>query len=433
MAKKEYDGVNLELEKKVNNGKQILTAVPHLELPTEKEPYMTMNLKKSYLKLKLRDYSKGTGANATATEYNLDIEAVKYLHAQLNACRESVMYKNTKIHGNYPEKEGQYRGLCRTYEINIIRSQKDQKGEIRNYPWFIKITNCYAKAAKGKIEGTFYKAPNSSVGEQTVQIAVTDMDLLAIFDAYERYEQTFLNSKEAIARYEEAYKKRLETEGNKPSTAPASISSDARPAAEAVPEEAPQLAPASQPAPAPKKEIKTTSFTGHFATDQIEEVDPKSGKAPMTFIVKGKELNTTIYFNKKDYTAILDCLMNQSYFTAEYIQNPKDGKVWFYRMSEAAPAVAEEAQAAPEPEPEQVQTASTAIPQTVNRNIKILDEEFTQLEDSVVATCLFCGREVPIYFDRITPEIDNAKGGKMEITVALYRSKDGFRCWGNAQ
>ena len=254
------------------------------------------------------------------------------------------------------------------------------------------------------------------------------MELKGILDAYLRYENAFLNSKEAIERYEAAYREKLTLEGNKPSTAPASVSSASEPKADTGASKA--SAPKSNPTPSSSSGPQKMVMTGHFCADQIDNINEKSGQAPMSFTINGKEYKKMIHFNKKDYPHILDYLLSQKPFTAEYVQNPNNVKeVWFLRMVESGTSSVTEAPA--EETPAEPKT-ETQVPKTINRSIIILDDEFTTLEDSVVANCKVGDKECPVYFDNITPEIDAAKGGK-SVEVALYKTKDGVRCYGNAR
>ena len=439
------DFLSDEMEAKVNNGKQILTVSPRLSLPDVMSPAMTIDEKSSYVQLRLKDYSQGKGDQSKNARYNLDLKTVRFIKRALDAGKTSFDYKGNKLHGKYPEKAGPFAGLCPYFSIWINRSETDQNGRIKKYPWYIQIENGYAKAARGRIEGTFYAEKGSFRSTSKVGISCNDEDLGAIIDAYCRYEEAFVNSEEAKKRFEEAQAKKRTYEGNKDSSYKPSADNTEKsgnyqnstantPATASL--QAPVKAESTQAAqPQAKKSLadyKTTRYEAEFTSD-FSDVKGKK-KARLKIRHQGKDYGVDCFFGKTP-KEIIDIFVKKQKFTADFIRDD-NGNVWFSKLvsvGEADVLPVKDAGPAPQVASENKTKQAPVKPEELHEaEIRIIDEDFIRLEDGVVANCLINDKPYAVSFDQVTPEMEKLVGDNGSMKVLLYAVNGKIRCWCSA-
>lgn len=190
MAKKPYDGYTRQT-KAIKNASLTLSTYPTVKwLPNNSYEYMKDD---SFVKLNL--YEKEKGLNVY---FNLNITNLRNLHKEIQAryiCPGMPYSRNfTKVYGNYPKNESEYRQACQTASVNFTPLGRDlcsdcrklqitynpvmPDGSAANNPWMIKIQNGMAKVKRGKVAGSFYEAGGSfaCLAENSIRLTQELMD-----------------------------------------------------------------------------------------------------------------------------------------------------------------------------------------------------------------------------------------------------------------
>lgn len=141
----------------------------------------------SLIGILMKDYSKGTGDKAITVKVNISPDEVRFLFSRLKAGFPTIDFKQDKIFGS-PDSMG----YSQVTKLRIIRAEKDNKGNPRNYPWYIEIDNGKGIAVKNNNGGTYMK-PNSFQSNAKASANLSDLDMFkllgrtnAYIDAWEK-------------------------------------------------------------------------------------------------------------------------------------------------------------------------------------------------------------------------------------------------------
>lgn len=141
----------------------------------------------SLIGILMKDYSKGTGDKAITVKVNISPDEARFLFSRLKAGFPTIDFKQDKIFGS-PDSMG----YSQVTKLRIIRAEKDNKGNPRNYPWYIEIDNGKGIAVKNNNGGTYMK-PNSFQSNAKASANLSDLDMFkllgrtnAYIDAWEK-------------------------------------------------------------------------------------------------------------------------------------------------------------------------------------------------------------------------------------------------------
>lgn len=130
---------------------------------------------RSLIRLKLLDYSNGTGENTISVYANISPEETKYIYSALFCHLLDFSFLQDKIFGE-PDKEG----YSIVTKLQIARYHVDNQGRIRNYPWYVEIQNGRGIAARNANGGT-YCQKDSYICEKKAKLFLNDRDMFILF------------------------------------------------------------------------------------------------------------------------------------------------------------------------------------------------------------------------------------------------------------
>lgn len=216
---KEFD-ISGEI-KSIQTSDKTLSFEPNLKVAEER---CFRELVTGKVKVALFDFSKGRGENGVYVTFNLDLPDTRYLLARARLFHMPDPFSREKVHGNYPETEGPYKGYCRVQKITISRQDTFvSNGETvkMRMPWQIVIENGYAKAkSKGQV---FYEDTSTYKKAGEVKLRLTDSDFLDRMESINAYVEQFrsMSANETLRDREKKlreYKERNTYTGKKPQT-----------------------------------------------------------------------------------------------------------------------------------------------------------------------------------------------------------------------
>lgn len=155
----------------------------------------------SLIGILMKDYSKGTGDKAVTVSANISPEEAKFILSRLSAGFQEYTFQQDKIFGEKDEK-----GYSSVSKVRFIRATKDNKGNIRNLPWYVEVENGRGIPKQNAAGGTYMQA-NSFVSTGKVFANLSDLDLFKLLsrvssyiDAWEKAyaPQVIGNAKKAI-------------------------------------------------------------------------------------------------------------------------------------------------------------------------------------------------------------------------------------------
>lgn len=135
----------------------------------------------SLIGILMKDYSKGTGDNAITVKANISPEEMRFLFSRLKAGFPVIDFKQDKIFGSPDAK-----GYSQVTKLRLARLEKDSKGNIRNYPWYIEIENGNGIAVKNNNGGTYIKS-NSFVSLAKTYANLSDLDIFKLLGRTDAY------------------------------------------------------------------------------------------------------------------------------------------------------------------------------------------------------------------------------------------------------
>lgn len=135
----------------------------------------------SLIGILMKDYSRGTGDKAVTVKANISPDEARFLFNRLKAGFPALDFKQDKIFGN-PDSEG----YSQVTKLRIIRAEKDSKGTVRNYPWYIEIDNGKGRAVKNNNGGTYMK-PNSFQSNAKASANLSDLDMFKLLGRTDAY------------------------------------------------------------------------------------------------------------------------------------------------------------------------------------------------------------------------------------------------------
>lgn len=159
---------------------------------------------RSLIRLNMLDYSKGTGEATVQVYANISPEDTRYIYSAAFGHLMDFEFYQEKIFG---EPDGD--GLSMVTKVWIRRAEVDEKGNLRNNPWIVKIENGGGKITKNK-NGGKYCAKGSYICDAAVKLNLTDRDLFALFCKANSYlnvfEQEMAYKQNRIGNFNSLYK-----------------------------------------------------------------------------------------------------------------------------------------------------------------------------------------------------------------------------------
>lgn len=144
--------------------------------------------KTSLIGILMKDYSSGTGDKSITVKANVSPEDVKFLYSRINAGFPVVDFKQEKIFGTKDEN-----GYSQVTKLRIARADKDSKGAIRKYPWYIEVENGNGIAVKNANGGTYMKA-NSFASTAKTYANLSDLDMFKLLGRTDAYIRAWENA-----------------------------------------------------------------------------------------------------------------------------------------------------------------------------------------------------------------------------------------------
>lgn len=185
--------------------KVLIEALDHLCLPDtgKQEPYATLHGKYSRICLTMCNYENKE--NTTTMSFNIEPYVASYLLTMFppSLCMQSFSYTSDKMLQHKKNDDG----TVLVTKLNITRSNTDKKGELRRYPWFIKIENGNGVPKDGK-NGTSYFTGYQM--ERSAVIALTDPDFYMLMSKVTGYIRVWEDANCPKMIREEAERIRLE-------------------------------------------------------------------------------------------------------------------------------------------------------------------------------------------------------------------------------
>lgn len=135
----------------------------------------------SLIGILMKDYSKGTGDKAVTVSANISPEEAKFILTRLSAGFQEYTFHQDKIFGEKDEK-----GYAFVSKIRIIRATKDNKGNVRNLPWYVEVENGKGIPKQNAAGGTYMQA-NSFVSTGKVFANLSDLDLFKLLSRVSSY------------------------------------------------------------------------------------------------------------------------------------------------------------------------------------------------------------------------------------------------------
>ena len=143
------------------------------------------------IRFNLQDFSNGKGDKSIFVYYNMEIFEVYDL---MDHVKWQQRFSAQKIHGKYPEKEGQFAGMCKTFHFYMQFQPTMPNGQTSKNPYILTIENGYAAAGQGTVPGSFYEQRNSfqKTGSVTLRMSYSQF-YNQILRPITRYIDSFTN------------------------------------------------------------------------------------------------------------------------------------------------------------------------------------------------------------------------------------------------
>lgn len=136
----------------------------------------------SNIGITMLDYTNGTGDHTVCVEANIFSDELMFVLSKLNQGVENFRMSQDKIFGE-PDKEGR----SKVTKLLVTRAAKDNKGQVRNFPWFIQIENGTGIKEKNPSTGGFFIKANSYQADTKVYINLNDFDMYKLLSRVESY------------------------------------------------------------------------------------------------------------------------------------------------------------------------------------------------------------------------------------------------------
>ena len=140
---------------------------------------------RSLIRLNMLDYSGGKGENTVSAYANISPEEARYIYSALFSHLTDFGFSQDKIFGE-PDKEG----YSIVTKLQIARYDTDQKGNKRNYPWYVEIQNGAGIAARN-VNGGRYCKKDSYICRKKVKMFLSDRDMFVLFSRADSYIRAF--------------------------------------------------------------------------------------------------------------------------------------------------------------------------------------------------------------------------------------------------
>ena len=136
----------------------------------------------SNIGITMLDYTNGTGDNTVSVEANIFSDELMFVLSKLNQGVENFRMSQDKIFGE-PDQDGR----CKVTKLMVTRAVKDNKGQLRNFPWFIQIENGTGIKEKNPSTGGFFIKANSYKVNTKVYINLNDIDMYKLLSRVASY------------------------------------------------------------------------------------------------------------------------------------------------------------------------------------------------------------------------------------------------------
>ena len=140
---------------------------------------------RSLIRLNMLDYSSGTGEKTVSVYANISPEEARYVYSALFCHLPDFAFSQDKIFGEPDEK-----GYSIVTKLQIARYDVDQKGNKRNYPWYVEIQNGAGVAVRNANGGRYCKK-DSYVCHRKVRMFLSDRDMFVMFCRADSYIRAF--------------------------------------------------------------------------------------------------------------------------------------------------------------------------------------------------------------------------------------------------
>lgn len=140
---------------------------------------------RSLIRLNMLDYSSGTGENTVSVYANISPEETKYIYSALFCHLRDFSFPQDKIFGEPDEN-----GYSIVTKLQIVRYDVDQKGNKRNYPWYVEIQNGAGIAVRN-VNGGRYCKKDSYICQRKVKMFLSDKDMFVLFCRADSYIRAF--------------------------------------------------------------------------------------------------------------------------------------------------------------------------------------------------------------------------------------------------
>lgn len=140
---------------------------------------------RSLIRLNMLDYSSGTGEKTVSVYANISPEEARYIYSALSCHLLDFGFSQDKIFGEPDEK-----GYSIVTKLQIARYDVDQKGNKRNYPWYVEIQNGAGVSVRNANGGRYCKK-DSYVCRRKVRMFLSDRDMFVLFCRADSYIRAF--------------------------------------------------------------------------------------------------------------------------------------------------------------------------------------------------------------------------------------------------
>ena len=135
----------------------------------------------SLIGIQMIDYSNGTGSNSKIVNVNISPEEAKFILSRITAGFQNYTFQQEKIFG---EKDKD--GFSSVTKLRIIRAEKDNKGNVRNLPWYVEVENGKGIPMKNANGGTYMKS-GSYVRKNMVYASLSDLEFFQLLSRVSSY------------------------------------------------------------------------------------------------------------------------------------------------------------------------------------------------------------------------------------------------------
>ena len=153
----------------------------YAHIHADDEPGPDGNKRHSLIGIQMIDYSEGTGDKSKIVNVNISPEDAKFILSRITAGFQNFTFQQEKIFGKEDKA-----GYSAVTKIRVIRAAKDNKGNIRNLPWYIEVENGKGIPKKNKNGGTYMKS-GSYVQTDIVNASLSDLELFQLLSRVSSY------------------------------------------------------------------------------------------------------------------------------------------------------------------------------------------------------------------------------------------------------